>query len=330
MEPSEKNNINILVIKLGAMGDFIQALGPMAAIRNHHANANITLLTTAPYVELAKASGLFNEVWVDQRPKLYEIKKILEFRKRILKKNFLRIYDLQTSDRSGFYFQLLSPWLRTILDPFWEKWKMPEWSGSVSGASHPHTDPARAFLHTVERQKEQLAIAGINDVPSADLSWAASDISAFAINGPYGLLVPGGSAHRPDKRWAIENYVEIAKRMMAQNITPVIIGSEAERGICIIIERDVPGSLNLCAKTSLVDIATLGRGAEIALGNDTGPMHIIATAGAPSVVAFSSESDPKLCQPRGKRVKVVRRDDLKMLSVGEVWTILTLMRETPR
>ncbi|MDH3335316.1 MAG: glycosyltransferase family 9 protein [Rhodospirillaceae bacterium] len=326
MEPEK----NILVIKLGAMGDFIQALGPMVAIAKHHPRANITLLTTAPYVELAKASGLFDDVWIDSRPKIFEIKKSLALRRKILEKNFHRIYDLQTSDRSGFYFRLLNPWLRLFLGPFAGKWQRPEWSGSVKGASHPHTDPARALLHTVERQKEQLAIAGINDVPASDLSWALSDVSVFGIAGPYALLVPGGSAHRPEKRWAIENYTEIAKRMMAAGITPAIIGSEAERGICTVIERDVPGSLNLCAKTSLLDIATLGRGAALALGNDTGPMHIIATAGAPSVVVFSSASDPRLCQPRGKRVKVLSRDNLKMLSAGEVWTILTLMRETPR
>ncbi|HZT52668.1 MAG TPA: ADP-heptose--LPS heptosyltransferase, partial [Stellaceae bacterium] len=39
----------ILVIKLGALGDFVQAMGPAAAIRAHHPRAEITLLTAAPY-----------------------------------------------------------------------------------------------------------------------------------------------------------------------------------------------------------------------------------------------------------------------------------------
>ena len=316
---------NILVIKLGAMGDFVQALGPMAAIAKHHAGAKITLLTTKPYVEFAKASKLFDDVWVDERPKLLEIGKALNFRRRILGGNFSRVYDLQTSDRSGFYFHLLSPLLRPLLGGG----KRPGWSGSVRGASHPHTDPARALLHTVERQKEQLAIAGISDVGPADLSWAKKDISQFGIKPPFALLVPGGSPHRPDKRWAVENYAEIAKRMLADNITPVVIGAEAERAIIGMMERDVPGLVNLCGKTSLLEIATLGRGAVCALGNDTGPMHIIATANAPSVVLFSDESDPTLCRPRGKWVKVIQRGDMKQLSVGEVWTMLMLMRETP-
>ena len=48
-------NDAVLVIKLGALGDFVQALGPFAAIRRHHADARVTLLTTASYEELARA-----------------------------------------------------------------------------------------------------------------------------------------------------------------------------------------------------------------------------------------------------------------------------------
>ena len=47
----------ILVIRLGALGDFVLSMGPFAAIRAHHPDARIILLTTAPYAELARASG---------------------------------------------------------------------------------------------------------------------------------------------------------------------------------------------------------------------------------------------------------------------------------
>ena len=55
---------HILVIKLAALGDFVQALGPCAAIRQHHKDARITLLTTAPFEDLARQSGYFDEVWL--------------------------------------------------------------------------------------------------------------------------------------------------------------------------------------------------------------------------------------------------------------------------
>ena len=61
-------NEKILVIKLGALGDFIQALGPMAAIRKHHPDAHITILTTKPFENFAKDCGYFDEIWLDERP----------------------------------------------------------------------------------------------------------------------------------------------------------------------------------------------------------------------------------------------------------------------
>ena len=49
----------VLVIKLGALGDFLQALGPFAAIRHHHKEAKITLLTTAPFPGDGRTVRLF-------------------------------------------------------------------------------------------------------------------------------------------------------------------------------------------------------------------------------------------------------------------------------
>ena len=52
--PSE--GARILVIKLAALGDVVQAFGPFAAIHAHHPDAEITLLTTPPYAGLLRRS----------------------------------------------------------------------------------------------------------------------------------------------------------------------------------------------------------------------------------------------------------------------------------
>lgn len=298
----------ILVIKLGALGDFVQALGPAKAIRNRHAHAHIVLLTSAPYVDFARASGYFDEVWVDEeRPKAWQIGRVLRLRKTLKSCNFDRVYDLQTSDRSSFYFHILGPGPR------------PEWSGVARGCSHPHDNAARDRMHTRERQAEQLARAGIASVPAPDLSWAEADTARFAIEGPYALLVPGGAPHRPAKRWPAERYAELANRLLVEGLTPVVLGARAEQGILNLIAHDAPGAVNLCAKTDFLDIATLARGAALAVGNDTGPMHIIAAAGCPSVVLYSHESDPKLCAQRGPKVNILRVESLETLDGDAVW-----------
>jgi ADP-heptose:LPS heptosyltransferase len=307
----------ILVIKLGALGDFALAMGPFAAIRHHHANARITLLTIPSLVELAKACGYFDEIWTDSRPRLWNARGWLGLARRLNEGNFDRVYDLQTSDRSSFYYRLMSP-------PFGKK--RPEWSGIARGASHFHTNPKRDFMHTIERQKEQLALAGITDVPLPDLSWVRSDVSQFRLRPPYVLLVPGSSPHRPDKRWPDVRFTQLAVELLEHGFQPVLIGSEAERHVIDSIHDRVPDARDLCGRTSYFDIIGLARGAAGAVGNDTGPMHLIAAAGCRTVVLFSGASDPSLCAPRGPspdRVTVLRRPSLADLPVADVLAAVT-------
>jgi ADP-heptose:LPS heptosyltransferase len=309
--PDNRPETRILVIKLGALGDFVQAMGPFAAIRRHHADAWITLLTTQPYAELAQASDYFDEIWIDPRSRLP--RRLLALRRWMRRARFARVYDLQTSDRTSFYYQMLWP------GPY------PEWSGIAKGCSHPHANPGRDAMHTLDRQAEQLRMAGLAEVPPPDLSWAEADVGKFGLDGRYAMLVPGGARHRPAKRWAVERYIELAHWLDRQGITPVLIGAKAEAGVLKAIANACPAARSLAGQTTFLDIVVLARGAVSAIGNDTGPMHLTAVAGCPSVILFSAESNPDLCAPKGARVVVVRRPSLADLSSADVEKVLAAM-----
>lgn len=315
--PSTEAPSAVLVIKLGALGDFIQAMGPFAAIRRHHQGQRITLLTTNPFEEIAEASGLFDEVWTGGRPGGGDIAGWLGLRRRLRGGGFGRVYDLQTSDRSSFYYRL-----------FWPGPK-PEWSGIAGGCSHPHANPDRDRMHTMERQAEQLAhagitMAGISDVASPDLSWARADLSRFGLNGRFALLAPGGARHRPAKRWPAGQFADVAQALAERGITPVLLGSAEEAGLMAEIKARCPEAVDLCGQTSLLELAALGRGAAAAVGNDTGPMHLIAAVGCKSAVLFSAASDPALCAQRGPAVTIIRRQSLTGLSPLDVLAELDL------
>lgn len=296
----------ILVIKLGALGDIVQALGPMQAIRNHHAGADITVLTTKPYRALLEATGLFDNIWIDERPRWCNPGGWLRLRRKLREGRFTRIYDLQTSDRSNGYFRLLPRSGR------------PEWSGIAPGCSHPHRDPNRDNLHTVERQKGQLADAGIRHVPAPDLSFADGDIARFALPENIFLMVPGGAPHRPAKRWPASHYAALANMLAEKGITPVLLGTASEAETLAAIAQAAPDARSLLGETSILDLAALARAAVAAVGNDSGPMHLIAAAGTPSVVVYSHESDPALCAQRGAAVTILRRERLEDLAPAEV------------
>ncbi len=297
----------IMVIKLSALGDFVQAMGPFAAIRAHHRDARITLLTTRPYVQLAEASPYFDEVWVDTRPKPWQVSAFMGLRKLLRSAKFDMVYDLQTSDRSSTYFHIMGD---------------PPWSGIASGCSHPHANPDRDSMHTIDRQAEQLAMAGIPVTPPADLSWVKADLARFALPARFILMVTGGAPHRLAKRWPADRFAALANRLAAQGIVSVLLGTDHDAEQIEAVLAACPHACSLAGRTSFIDIVAVARQAVGAVGNDTGPMHLIAAAGCPAAVLFSADSDPALCEPRGA-VAVIRRDDLAELDVDTVMAALT-------
>jgi ADP-heptose:LPS heptosyltransferase len=195
---------------------------------------------------------------------------------------------------------------------------VPEWVGIAKGASHRHNTPERRQLHTIERQRQQLAVAGIHDLPAPDISWLTSDISHFKLPERYALIVPGGSEHRTGKRWPAHHYGTVCTLLMESGITPVLIGTKSEVAVISTIETICPDVISLLGKTSFAEIAELARHATFAIGNDTGPMHIVANTGCASLVLFSKFSNPILCAPRGQKVTILQKETLSNLAPEEV------------
>lgn len=298
----------ILVIKLSALGDFIQALGPAAAIRRHHRGDRITLLTTRAFAGFAERTGYFDAVAIDRRPRLLDLLGTLALRRTLRGGGFDRVYDLQTSDRSSLYY-----WL-------WRPARSPEWSGIAWGCSHPHANLARNPQHTIDKQAEQLLMAGIWPVPLPACPASGRPLPEALAGRRYALLIPGSSPQRPAKRWPAEQYGALARRLAASGLLPVIVGGRGEEGLAQAILAACPGALDLVGRTDLEGLADLARGAALTVGNDTGVTHIAAAGGHPVVVLFSNESDPRRCAPRGGVVRVIAVPDLASLSVDRVMT----------
>ena len=309
--------MKILVIKLAALGDVVLAFTPLKRIRAAHPGADITVLTTPLFAELFRLSPYIDRVETDGRPT--GVLATLAMLRRIRRDRYDRVYDLQTSGRSSAYHLALWP-------------KPPEWSGIALGASHPHANPNRGRMHTLEREADQLKFAGIwPDAPTApdaapppDLSFLLNDSAPermpehFGLSSPYALLVPGASPHRPGKRWPAAGYGAVAAHLIGRGFNVGVVGGPAEAPLANDIAAVAPGALDLTGRTDFATLAGLGARAALSVGNDTGPTHLMAAAGAPTLVLFSGESDPALCAPRGSRVEVLRQDRLADLPTGAV------------
>lgn len=293
--------MRVLVIRLGALGDFFLSFPAFAAIRAHHARAEITLLTTAPFAGIARASPWFDHVLLDPRPRRLDL--LGRHRLGGLLRGFDLVIDLQTSGRSSSYFALAG---------------RPPWSGIAPGCALPDDNPDRDRLHTIDRQAEQLRRAGIVARPPVALDWLRAGAGP-AIAAPYAVLVPGAAPHRPAKRWPEARVRALAGALASLAVTPVVVGAPGDRALGRAITAGMAGAVDLTGRTDLAGLARLLAGAAVAIGNDTGPMHVAATMGCPAVVLFSAESDPALTAPRGPApVTVLRRPALAGLETADV------------
>jgi ADP-heptose:LPS heptosyltransferase len=292
--------LRILVIKHGALGDIVLAFPAFAAIRRAHAQAEITLLTTAPFTQLLGQSAWFDRIEVDFRLPFWNLPALLRLIRQL--RGYDMVYDLQTSRRSSGYFRLAG---------------RPPWSGIAKGCAFAHVNPARVTMHTRERIGEQLAIAGISNLAAPNLSWlTGSDVTRFCLPERFALLVAGASAPRPEKKWPPAHFRELAKQLDRQIVW---VGGSGEQ-----LPFAVPG-LNLIGQTSLAELAAITARASLAIGNDTGPMHLAAALNIPSVVLFSGASDPALTAPRypdGGWPIVLRAPSLADLPVAMVLSSL--------
>jgi ADP-heptose:LPS heptosyltransferase len=303
----------VLVIKLGGVGEMVLAFPAFERIRQAHPKAKITLLTTKPFASLTAQSPFFNSVESDGAPKDPGGWATLILRVR--RAHYDRVYDLQNDATTNLIFQGLRP-------------LPPAWSGVALGSALPHRNRHRAQMHPLERNADQLQDAGIwPDAPTRPLSATPPDISWILARSPQPRAVTVAGGHRPlallapganaELRWPIELYGQLAKRLQEAGHDLVIVGSLEQSGLAHKIQRQASRARDLTGRSDLVQIAGLGARASVAIGNDLGVLHLIAAAGAPTIVLFASATDPALLAPRG-HVTVLHAPTLKDLPVEAV------------
>ncbi len=282
----------ILIIKFGGLGDIILSLEAMFAIFKHHSR-KLVLLTEKPFDDFLRESKWFEKIITIERS-LFYFNDIISFKKKILGMDFDYVYDLQTSNRTSNYLKIF-------------KHKETITNGIGKHAKISHTNLNRDEMHTIKRQRDQLALSNVYYKSKPNLNWLFN--SDFLVpKKDYVMVVPGGSKKRKNKRIPTGIYCKIIDFLINVKLEVLIIGSKDDSLICNEIKNKVPGVKNLCCKTNLFDVAKLSKNSVFSIGNDTGPMHLISKGGRETLVFFTKFSKPELCQPVGKKVSVLIYD----------------------
>lgn len=303
----------ILVIKLGALGDFVQACGAFRRLRDVHKNAHITLLTRKPYASLGRDCGYFDDVVIDENPKLYQLGKMLRLRTFFRDSGFERVYDMQNNDRTSLYFRFSG--LKNQC----------EWVGVAQGASHQDVSKDRSQIHVFDMLKQTMKIGGVDGISIDNLEWMDGDVSGFALKEPYVLFVPGCAPTRLEKRWPAGHYIDLATRLGARGYQIVLLGTEAEADVTHKIESACENVLNLTGQTSLQQIVALGRGAAGAVSNDTGPAHFLGPSGCALLILYPKCSNPSRFCALGAHVRTIQKDRIADIGVDDVEATFTAL-----
>jgi ADP-heptose:LPS heptosyltransferase len=107
---------------------------------------------------------------------------------------------------------------------------------------------------------------------------------------PLAVLVPG--AGDPRRRWPASQYRLLARRLLDRGLSVAIVGAGSDE---VLAEEIADGHelsglrarlLDLTGRISLRGLIGLASMASLVVGNDTGPTHIAAAVGAPTVELF--------------------------------------------
>lgn len=296
----------ILVIKLGALGDFIQMTGWYAAIRHRWPEAHITLMTGKAFLKLAQQSGYFDDYVIDNRT--WNPLDYIRIMRLLAKGQYDIIFDLQMQKRTKIrYYALGRLWTRY---PF-------VWGVCGGGKFLLKKSDRKLPLVWGKTIYEEIPF-----IPeSASLAFCKAKTEVLQqLPEKYVLLIPGCSPAHPYKRWPADSYRELARRLADQGIYSVVLGTNAEKTEIDLICQGNEKAISFCNKADLLDIPEIAQKSLAVVGNDTGPQHMAELGDVPVVTLFCHLTRMSAIY-RANVVNIIEKD-ISNISVEQVFQTL--------
>lgn len=293
--------MNILVVRLGALGDIVHAVPAAAALRHAFPDAGIDWLVDAKHRDIVELVTTVDRVVALQNPTVAGWGAAV----RDLRRTAYDVaIDLQGLLKSAVLARASGA--RRIVG--FSIWHLREKTARPFYSDVQEPEPG----HVIRKNLRLLRAVGVEDdeirFPLAVApSRALDEILARVTPGPFALINPG--AAWPNKRWAAERFGELAAFLDEQcGLTPVVLWGPGEKGLA---DSVVAASANVAITapaTRLGDLVALSRAAALVVSADTGPLHIATAVGTPTVSLFGP-TDPDRNGPYEPDDVVVSRYD---------------------
>ncbi len=304
----------ILLIKPSSLGDCLQALPVLNALRKARPHAKISWLINREYADLLRPhpalDGLIifhREYFRLGRSDFSFVKEVFDLTRRLQAQRFDLTIDLQGLFRSAIMSRVAGSPVRIGLS------NAREWSGPF----YTHrTQPQPSNVHAVDRYMACLKMLGITskerdfwlpvDPQALGQVNRILDQAQLGSSRKFVLIVPG--ARWKSKRWPGERFAELIDRIHDELSLPcVLAGAPGEVDLCRTVAKKCTKAkpLNLAGKTSLVQLAALISRCELVLGHDSGTIHLAVALDKP-LACIIGPTDPDRTGPYGRSDSIIR------------------------
>ena len=327
LSPMSFDPKNILVIDFGQMGDVVLSLPALAAVRQRFPRARVTVAVGKPGRQVVELSGSADEVLVVDRVALRDgfaplsVVRVLSVVQEVRRRKFDFVIDLHSLSETNL-LGYLSGAPRRLYS------RRPGRSLDFLSNFRPVPPTEDFSKHAVERYLDVLAplkVGEVSRVPRLPLKDEAGRAveqlfrkSKVGRDAPLVGVFPG--AGHPSRRWPLERFAELAKRLADSDglHTALFIGPE-ELPQSKQIRSAFPTATTMSVeKLDIPQLASALARTSVLVSNDTGPVHIAAAVGTPTVVLVGRDG-PNGYEPVGRGHRSIFRAPIESITVAAVY-----------
>ncbi|MBI3267509.1 MAG: glycosyltransferase family 9 protein [Planctomycetes bacterium] len=308
----------ILIVRLSAIGDCLNTLPALHALRRNFPSAHIAWLVEDKARDAVEGQPGLDEVLVFDRRRWREnwlrggraevLRDLVGYAGRLREGRFDWVVDFQGNLKSGLsVFASRSP-IRIGFS-----------RDACREGSHlftnVHVRPGPVRVHRIERNLGLLrglglAVGGGGPAfrigPEAELRMDRWLAGALATGGRFVVLHPGTSAFGAYKRWPVESFARLGDLAWERlGLSAVVSWGPGEEGLArSVVDRMRAPGLVSCRTADLRELAALLARAAAFVGSDSAPLQLASLLGVPTVALFGPK-DPVLHGPHGNPHEVL-------------------------
>lgn len=309
--------MNILIVKLSAIGDVIHTLPSLSALRKLYPEANITWVIEEDSADIIKDHPYLNRVIISRRKKWMADLKSPHLANRTIReiKAFIRTLKGRSYDLVIDFHGLFKSSIIVFLSGGKRKLgydSMQELSGlflneKIREDMEKHAvDRYLDFLHHLGSDIDEKEF--LIPVQEENRNRVINLLTINNIDRKERFVAVNPVAFWETKLWEDDKFARLCDRI-AENLKAKVIltGNRSDGIIKNIQSLMLQPSVNLGGQTTLRDLAYLYSLSSVVITTDSGPMHISASMGTP-VVALFGPTDPLRTGPYGRGHMVIRKE----------------------